>query len=194
MKKALTVVPGSILDVAKKEGKTLAHVFALAEVIAICDVSGSMGSCDSRDGQFRYDVLRQELADLQIKYPGGVAVCAFSDEVAWIPNGEPPYYGDGTDMAKALRFAKTADIEGRTFFVISDGQPDDLEATLAEVRKYTCVIHTIFVGPVSGWGSESWQACLARISQESGGKHGMADRVVDLADKVVAMLPARVTP
>ena len=181
------IVPGSIAAVAQREGASIAEMFGDAEAIVIADTSGSMGSRDSRDGQSRYDVLKQELAKLQAEMPGKIAVCTFSDRAEWTPGGQPPYLGEGTDLAGALRFAKIADINGRRFIVISDGQPNDAEAALAVAATYQAPISAVYVGPTDGWQA-SGKTFLERLAAASGGKSATADRVMELAEAVRPML------
>jgi hypothetical protein len=92
-------------------------------------------------------VACDELATLQTSLPGKIAVIAFSSDVQFCPSGVPTYFGGGTDMAKALQFAKVADVPGMQFILISDGQPDDPDRTLTIARTYKNKISVIYVGP-----------------------------------------------
>jgi len=148
------IVVGSIGDVAQKSSQSIAHSFVNAKIIAVVDVSGSMAVHDARDGQSRYDVALQELATLQRRNPGEVAVLAFSSKVEFIPGGVPPLFGKGTDLAGALRFAKMADAPGLRFVVISDGQPNDEQTALAAARAIKARIDVVYVGPEGGAGSQ----------------------------------------
>ena len=154
------IVPGSISDVAQRSGHSIAESFVNAKIIAIVDVSGSMATHDARDGRNRYSVALQELATLQHRYPGEVAVLAFSGKVEFIPGGVPPLFGESTDLAGALRFAKIADAPGLRFVVISDGQPDDREKALQAARAIEAQIDVVYVGPEDGSGA-SFLAQLA---------------------------------
>ena len=141
------IVAGSMGAIAQQIGKSLAETFLSAEVIIIVDTSGSMNTMDSRGGKSRYDVACEELAQLQAHKPGKIAVISFSNQVIFCPSGVPTYFGGGTDMAKALQFAKVADVPGMQFILISDGQPDDPERTLTIARSYKNKISVIYVGP-----------------------------------------------
>jgi hypothetical protein len=63
------------------------------DAVVIVDTSGSMGVHDSRDGQQRYDVACQELAALQARMPGKLAIVSFSDTALLCPTGVPSYLG-----------------------------------------------------------------------------------------------------
>lgn len=161
------IVKGSIGAIAQEKGRSIAETFISADAIIIVDTSGSMGICDSRGNQKRYDVACYELAQLQKNLPGKIAVIAFSDEVVFCPNGKPWFFGSGTGMAKALQFVKVADqIPDMTFILISDGQPDNPNGTLRVASTFVNKIDTIFVGPENGSGRDF----LQRLADASGGK------------------------
>ncbi len=182
------IVPGSLSAIAKRDGQSLAESFLSADVVIIVDVSGSMTSEDSRGGQSRYDVALEELAQLQARMPGKLAVLAFSDDCIFVPGGQPPLLGGGTNLAGALRFAKVADVDmpGMRFVIISDGQPDDEHEALAIAKTYDNRIDTIFVGPENDW--HGGRAFLQRLAAASGGQHIAADRVQELAEKTERLL------
>lgn len=180
------IVPGSLSAVAKREGQSLAESFLSADAVIIVDTSGSMCTTDSRGGKSRYDVALEELAQLQARMPGKLAVIAFSDSTIFVPGGQPPLLGSGTNLAGALKFAKVADVEGMRFVVISDGEPDSAQAALAVAATYQARIDTIFVGPESDW--HGGQAFLQQLAAASGGQHMTADRVQELADKAERLL------
>jgi Mg-chelatase subunit ChlD len=177
METTRAVVPGSLSAVAQRHNVSIAESFVNARAVAIVDTSGSMSMEDAPQGLSRYAVAVRELAALQQRNDGQVAVIAFSDEVQFVPGGVPPYMGAGTDLTKALAFARIADVPGMVFVVISDGMPNSAEEALAEAAKFTNVIHTIYVGPeYAAIGSDF----LLRLSAASGGKHACADRAVGL--------------
>lgn len=160
------LVAGSIGAIAKQQGQPIAVTFISAEVIAIVDVSGSMATHDAHDFQSRYDVACQELATLQAKHPGEVAVVAFSSGAQFCPGGVPVFEGGGTDLAGALRFVRVADGTVR-FVVISDGHPDDAASALAVAQSFRSRIDIVYVGPDSGGGAEF----LRRLSKAAGGQY-----------------------
>lgn len=185
MKQSTAIIPGSLSAVAKRDNQSLAESFMSADAIILCDVSGSMDARDSRGGKSRYAVALEELAQLQARMPGKLAVIAFSSEVQFCPGGLPPLMGCSTDLAGALRFARVADVEGMQFVVISDGQPDDEKAALAEAALYKARISTIFVGPE---GDSAARAFLAKLAAKSGGQAITADRAQELASKTEHLL------
>jgi Mg-chelatase subunit ChlD len=180
-----SLVIGSLGALAKQSGASLAETFLAADVIVLCDTSGSMSSRDSRGGQSRYDVACQELASLQTSLPGKLAIISFSSGTMFCPDGKPFNLGGGTDMAGALDFARVADIEGMRFILISDGQPDEEGRTLAAAAKYKSRIDTIFVGPEDDMGGRSF---LNRLAAASGGQAITADRAKELASSVERLL------
>lgn len=186
MQQSNAIVTGSLSDMARREGHTLAESFLSADAVVLVDVSGSMDARDSRGGLSRYDVALQELAELQKRLPGKVAVIAFSDSTMFCPGGQPPLLGSGTNLAGALRFAKVADVPGMRFVVISDGQPDDQGAALAVAATYKCRIDTIFTGPENDLSGG--RAFLLELATASGGQSVTADRAQELAAKTATLL------
>ncbi|MEZ0396813.1 MAG: vWA domain-containing protein [Anaerolineales bacterium] len=175
------IVPGSLSAIAKQENKSIAETFVNADLIIIVDTSGSMASQDSRGGKSRYDVACEELAYLQANHPGKIAVLAFSNDVQFCPAGMPTYFGCGTDMAKALQFAKIADVPGMQFILISDGEPDDPIATLEVAATYKNKISTIYVGPETHPHGRDF---LNRLAAATGGHTITADRARELKAKI----------
>lgn len=180
-----TVVSGSLADQARANNTSIAESFLNADLVVIVDTSGSMGATDSRGGHSRYDVACTELADLQQGMPGKVAVIAFSSDTIFVPGGVPPYLGGSTNLAGALQFARVADTPGMRFVVISDGQPDDSSAALAEASKYTNRIDTIYVGPETDRLSRKF---LEQLAKASGGQSVSADRAQELAASIQSLL------
>lgn len=171
------IIPGSLGTLAKQKGKSIAETFVNADLIVIVDTSGSMASSDSRGGKSRYDVACEELAALQANHPGKIAVLAFSDDVMFCPSGIPTNLGGGTDMAKALQFAKIADVPGMQFILISDGEPNDEQETLAVAKTYRNKISTIYVGPEK---HPTGRDFLQRLAAATGGQTITVDRAREL--------------
>ncbi len=171
------IVPGSLGAIAKQEGKSLAETFVNADLVVIVDTSGSMSSHDSRGGRSRYDVACEELAALQANHPGKIAVIAFSSFPKFCPNGLPEYLGQSTDMAKALEFAKIADVPGMQFILISDGEPDNPHLTLQVAQTFQNKISTIYVGPEE---SPIGRSFLQQLSSVTGGQTVTVDRAKEL--------------
>jgi hypothetical protein len=179
------IIPGSLGAIAKQENRSLAETFTSANCIVIVDTSSSMDVHDSRDGKSRYGVACDELARLQAEFPGKIAVLAFSNDVQFCPSGIPFFMGGCTDMAKALEFAKIADVPGMQFILISDGEPDNGEKTITVAKTYQNRISTIYVGP------EEWpigRDFLCRLAQATGGQGITADRAKELKSGIEKLM------
>lgn len=179
------IVVGSIAALAEQSNTSIAESFLSADVIILVDVSGSMNARDSRNNQSRYDVACQELARLQRDLPGKVAVVAFSSTVQFAPGGVPPFEAGGTDLVAALRFVQVADGLMR-FIVISDGEPQDKEKSLAIARQFKSRIDVIYVGPEDDYAGG--RRFLEQLASSSGGQFVTADRAMELADKIETLL------
>jgi hypothetical protein len=179
------IVVGSLGAIAQEQGKSIAESFVNADAIIIVDTSSSMGQHDSRGGKSRYEVACEELKNLQASLPGKLALLSFSDDVIFCPNGIPFNFGSMTDLAKALKFAKIADLpSGMRFIVISDGEPNDEDEALTVARTYKNKIDTIFVGPEGSSGQEF----LRRLAKASGGQNVTAEKVKELANNIQKLL------
>ena len=185
MQQQTSIVKGSITEIAKSTGKSIAELFTNAEVVTIVDVSGSMSTHDSRGDKSRYETACQELAAIQKNRPGKVAVISFSENAQFCPGGVPMYQGQGTDLTKALRFAKIADLPGISIIVISDGDPCDPEGAIAVARTYKNKISTIYVGPED---RPSGRDFLSRLAASTGGETVTADRAKELAKSIETLL------
>ena len=183
------VVKGSLSDIAKQNGTSLAETFLSADVIVLVDTSSSMDAQDAPGGKSRYDAACIELANLQATIPGKVAVISFSghSQTMFCPNGQPFNLQGGTDLAGALTFAKIADVPDMRFVVISDGQPDSEREALKVAAGYRNRIDTIFVGPEN---DASGRVFLAKLASAKGGQAVTADRVAHLSSKVQYILAA----
>jgi len=180
----IQLVKGSLGAVAQQNNQSIAETFINADVIILTDTSGSMAQGDSRDGRTRYNVACEELKNLQASLPGKLALLSFSDDCLFCPNGIPFNFGMMTDLAKALKFAKVADIKGIRFIVISDGEPNSESDALQVAKTYKNRIDTIYVGPEGGDG----QDFLKRLAKASGGQGVTAAQVHQLADNVQKLL------
>ena len=179
------LVPGSLRVMAMKDKKSIAESFINADVICLIDVSGSMDTNDSRNNLSRYEVACQELTYLQKNLPGKIAVIGFSDDTEFYPGGIPKLQGGGTDMAKALRFIKIADLPGIKFILISDGEPNEIEVTLQIAATFTNKIDVIYVGPESNPRGRDF---LQKLAVATGGKSVTADRAKELSAGVMKLI------
>jgi Mg-chelatase subunit ChlD len=182
------LVKGSLSDLAARDGATLAESFLSVDAILIVDVSGSMTARDAPDGQSRHEAAESELRRLQETMPGKLAVVCFSDSAEFCPAGIPRRMDSGTNLAGALRFVQAADDTGMRFVVISDGQPDDENATLDVARQFTSRIDTVYIGPEGGTGRAFLQR-LALVS-ETRGQYAESKAPGMLAEQVTLLLKA----
>lgn len=181
------IVTGSLTDIAKSTGASLAETFIGADAVVIVDTSGSMASADTPQGKSRYDVACDELAILQQKLPGKLAVISFSNDVMFCPNGQPYNLRGGTDLTKALEFTKVADVDDMRFILISDGEPNDPNSALRVARTYKNRIDIIYVGSEFSLHGRQFMDELAR---NSGGVAVTSETVKGLAEKTQLLLTA----
>ena len=179
------IITGSLGQIAQVSGKSIAETFVGADAIVIVDVSGSMGTNDSRNGQSRYAVACDELANIQNTLPGKIAVIAFNNLTTFVPNGIPPTPAGGTRLDEALKFARIADIPGMHFVLISDGEPESELHALSEASKYKNKIDVIYVGPEEFPDGREF---LAKLAALTGGKTVTADRAQALGAGVMQLL------
>ena len=182
------LVKGSLGAIAAQTGQSLATTFLSCDVICIVDTSGSMGARDSVGGNSRYDQACYELATLQGSMPGKIGVISFSDSTMFCANGVPLYLGGTTDLKRALKFAKVADVPGSMRFIcISDGMPDDPEGAVGVAKTYHNRIDVIYCGPEA---NPVGRDLLDRLAKVSGGQTITADRAKELANSVHKLLMA----
>lgn len=186
-----SIVPGSIADLAAQNGGRIAP----PSVIILFDHSGSTELRDARllDGRpaSRYEAACEQLAIIQARMPGKIAVLAFADEVTPCPGGVPPMPTGFTNLTMALRMAQEADTGAVRFVVISDGQPNSKETALVVAREFTGQIDTVLVGEGEDWERESsaeFMAELARIGRGTFTRDASGMRF--LAESVIKMLGA----
>lgn len=183
------IIPGSLSAIAQSSGVSIAESFINADTIILIDVSGSMSIADAEmEGKpiARYARACAELARLQRTMAGKIAVIAFSDSATFCPGGVPTHPAGTTALAEALRFARIADDGEMRYVVVSDGEPDSEREALAEAKRYTSKISTVFVGPPGGTGEEF----LQRLARASGGRAMSSHQAADLAKNVQRLLTA----
>lgn len=148
-------VRGSLQESQKNRNVTFAEAFMTVDAIVIVDISASMSQQDvpCEGGMTsRWAEANNQLRRLQAKHPSKIAVVAFSDNTEFCPSGVLPPVRSSTNMLGALQFVAPADDTGIKFIVVSDGEPDSPDATLAFARTLKSPVHTIFVG--SGRGKD----------------------------------------
>ena len=83
------IVKGSLSQIAKETGRTLAESWINVDAVILVDISLSMTECDARGGKSRYDVAQEELTELQNSLPGKIAIVAFFRKTVLCPNRQP---------------------------------------------------------------------------------------------------------
>lgn len=165
--KKFEITKGSISDLMQREDVSLAESFLTCDCVVLFDVSGSMEN-DDGTGKSRFVRGCEQLKELQASLPGRIAVVQFADRVDFMPGGVPAMglSGFGTDLAAGLRFARMADVPDMAFVVISDGSPDSESMALAEARKFTNKIDTVYIGYEDSMG----KTFLQELAKASGGQ------------------------
>jgi Mg-chelatase subunit ChlD len=186
MAKNNAIVIGSLSQIAARNNCSLAESFMSAEVILLTDMSGSMSTCDATGGLSRYQAAENDVIRLQEKYQGKVALISFSDTVQFCPGGKPIRFGGGTDMVKALEYVKIADDTGIKIILISDGLPNNKEATLKIAKTFKSKIDCIFIG--SELDYEGGKAFLEKLATITGGKSVKSDSPGLLMPKVETLM------
>lgn len=188
----LQIMPGSLSDVSRSTGVSLAEAFINCDCLVLVDTSGSMDQRDSRGGKRRYDVACEELANLQCVLPGKIGVVAFSSYSKFCPSGIPEYIGASTNLADALKFLKIADVSGMKFILVSDGLPDDEKAALDVARTFQNHIDVIYAGPESDPSGREFlrhgREFLRHLAASTGGKSVTADRAMEMKESVIFLL------
>ena len=184
---ATAIVPGSLSAIAQRENRSIAESFLNVDVLVVCDMSGSMACDDAPGGKPRYVAACEELASLQRQYPGKIAVIAFSGHAELVPGGSPALMGGDTDMVAALKAAKPADGLGIKIVLLSDGEPNDREATLAEARKFKTPIETVYIGPER---ESRGREFLQELARKTGGSYQKTAQPGMLAAPILALLNA----
>lgn len=147
------VVKGSMQDIARQTGQSIADVFMGAKRIVAVDTSSSMEEVDAKGGTMsRHDAAAFELEQVQNRFPGAVGVVSWSNDVIVCPTGVPIRQNNGTDLATALRFLKQFD-GVVDLIIISDGEPNDEVGALAEAKGFTSKIDVVYVGPDGDGGA-----------------------------------------
>ncbi|NNJ12097.1 VWA domain-containing protein [Chloroflexales bacterium ZM16-3] len=163
------IVAGSLTDMARQNGGKITP----PELIVLFDISYSMNDRDATllDGltASRYQAGCEQLAIIQRKLPGKVAVIAFSQVVTVCPNGVPPEPESTTNLRAALEKAKGADSGTVRFVVISDGLPDDPGAALELAQAFTGKIDTVLVGNLSEYYRAGAVEFMTKLAATTGG-------------------------
>lgn len=176
---------GSLRETQTRKGMTFAQAFLSVEAILVVDISGSMSTQDvaSESGMCsRHEEANRQLQRLQRRFPGRLAVVAFSDNAEFCPDGKLPGVKGGTNLYGALQFIAPADGCGIRIIVCSDGEPDDPASTLALAQKMDSKIDCLHIGT-----SERGRRFMEELAKASGGK-SIDACVLELEDKITRLL------
>jgi Mg-chelatase subunit ChlD len=186
------MVTGSFAEMQANSGAGLAKSWLRVEAVLVVDVSSSMETKDAGNFERRVDVARREVAKLQRRMPGKLAIVAFNYDASWDPAGKLPEPCGSTNVAGALEYVRDLlgpGAQGLKVVVISDGEPDSAEAALAEaalLKAAGATISTVYCGPDHGHG----KGFLNRLASTGGGDLADAELVKALADAVQKLLTA----
>lgn len=164
-KTALVDKRGSLAESQKQRGLSFAEAFMHVEAIICCDISGSMDQRDvAAEGGpcSRWEEANRQLQRLQARFPGRLAVVAFSDTAEFCPDGTLPSVRGGTNLLGALQFISPAAACNIRFIVCSDGEPDSVSETLDYARSLKTRIDTVHIG--SSVRGKQFMEELARCS------------------------------
>ncbi len=167
------------------DASSLRSLSRAAEVVMLLiDTSGSMMTADLPNGQSRIDGLREVVRN--IKLTGSVPTIAFGGpydaQVRFVD--EVPTPDGGTPMHLAIPFAKQY---GATRVVmVSDGQPDLVDATLDAARTFGGQIDIVYVGPEDRSAS-TFMNELARLTGGTTFSGSLADPK-QLSGRIIGLL------
>lgn len=181
----LTNKRGSIEETRKQRGLSFAQAFLSVEAILAVDISGSMSAKDvpSEGGLCsRWEEANRQLNRLQQRFPGKLAVVAFSDAAEFRPDGTLPPIQSSTNLLGALQFISAAAGCGIKFIVVSDGEPASVSETLAYARSLKTRIDTVHIG--SSVRGKQFMEDLARCSMGQ----AIDESVLELEANIIKLL------
>jgi Mg-chelatase subunit ChlD len=178
------VVKGSLAETSRQNKLEFAEAFLTVDAILVVDISASMAAQDvpveAGVCRSRWEEANNQLKHLQARYPGRLAIVAFSNDAAFMPGGVLPPVQSSTDLTGALQFVRPADGCGIKFIVASDGEPDN-PMTALDVARTMTPIDAIHIGT-----SERGRRFMEMLAKASGGQS--VDTSVDLLEDVVVKL------
>jgi len=176
---------GSLQESQSRKGMTFAEAFIKVDAVLVVDISYSMNASDvavdEAGRRTRHAEAQLQLEKLQRKFPGRLAVVAFSDRAEFCLTGVLPAVQGGTDLLSALQFVAPAAGCGIKFIVASDGEADDPQGTLDFAKVLPNKIDTIHIG-----NSVEGRKFLADLANATRGVS--IDKGVDLLEESVTLL------
>ncbi|QOX05575.1 MULTISPECIES: hypothetical protein [Xanthomonas] len=179
VKRAAQTLPATTGKTALQQGKLDRRAGA---AVILADVSGSMES-EASGGRRKIDLLRDALAAAR----GGARLFAFSQrarEVEQIPEPE-----SNTELAGALALVRKLD--PGTTLLVSDGEPDNEAAALAQARLFRGAIDVLYIGPEANTRAIEF---LRRLAASAGGHVTINDIAAPagarlLQERIAGLLP-----
>ena len=156
----------SRLSLSQKLSKGLEEIKAKKDFlkkIFLLDISGSMEMYI--EGKSKLDHLRDIMKD----YPESRKICFSSDVYCNVDrNGNvdcniPSSAHGSTDLAGAIRYMRGLAKRPERIVLISDGEPDDMDAAIREATGFSVPIDIIFIGQ-KGSSGERFMIRLILIS------------------------------
>jgi Mg-chelatase subunit ChlD len=155
VKKAANTLPKTTGQVAAQQERINRRA---GRVVVLADISASMDTM-AWGGQRKIDILRDAVS---IALQGRTAkLFVFSGNVREV-SAIPTMTEANTALHNALAHVRTLD-PGVTL-VISDGQPDNAPAALAEAAKFRGVIDVLYVGPETDAAAIAFMRKLAQAT------------------------------
>ena len=187
------VLAGSMADYQRKTGAGLAKSWLAVKAVVVVDISGSMDTRDAGDGHRRVDVARMELAKLQKKLAGQIAVVEFNYDARWRRDGVIGEPAGGTNLSGALDYV--AELVGPGLpriqvIVVSDGSPDVEESALQSGKRLAAAgakLSAVYCGPDN---FDAGKAFLRRLAAVGGGELAEALLVKALEQQITKLLTA----
>lgn len=184
------IVPGSIAHYALQRRQPFALAWMAVRAIVLFDRSASMDDADAPGGHTRWALACDELAKLQAQCPGKIAIVQFNDTVSLVPGGLPETPAGTTDLAAALQFVKSKNMDtGTRIIVISDGEPNCERSALEMAGAFRTRIDVIYCGPANRPDGREF---LNRLALVSGGQLVTADRTSGLMTATLKLLSVAV--
>jgi hypothetical protein len=153
----------SALKESKKVIMQQKSIYAQEEsTLLLLDVSLSMNDLDG-DERPKIDAVKNIVAKIK-----NAKKIAFSSSVEVIGNGcDLGYPGGNTNLAYAFEYIRTKGIyRGKKIILVSDGEPDDPELAIEELKMLKQPIYIIYIGE-SGTEGEYFMKKIASITKGS---------------------------
>ena len=161
----------------------------------LVDVSSSMETADAGDGnrEQRVAVARREVAKLQKRMPGKLAIVNFNHDASWSPEGRIENPSGSTNVAGALEYVADLLGAGRrrgsrswSSATASRTAPRRRSRRPGKLAAKGAVINTVYCGPDRGLG----KGFLNRLAAAGKGEFGEAVLVKALENAIVKLLSA----